>query len=799
MNALKKITAISLICLILLLQLFMVASPVTAAQDVDLVGYSANKATIRSGDEFMMFLRVAHKADISNIYISIDSGSSFSMKNYDSDSYIPVDEVINETTVMTDACDYNYNGGSNKLQVTIKYTTPSGTYFQTDFVTISEAIPDGADTPKTPSTPDDTTKNAPKIQIVENSAIPSGQAGAEITYTLPLKNTSIYYARNIVISPVFDDSAPITIEAMNLSQTLDALQPKETKSVKFTFKISSGGAPKTYPIKFNLQYYNASGDYFSNTETGYLKTIEGSQLPRLDLKTVSTNPSPVLPGKDFKLDVALENNGALSAKNVTVTLLGLKNDGASIIGNTNKKNQAIIYSGKSAIFSFNLFASSKIETGVNSLKVKVDYSDNSGLVYSDEIEFFYSVVSENSHTNVELKNIVSQETTLAPGDSAAVSFDVANTGSSDARNVKVTVSADKELIPRTQNTIIIPLLKKGESKNVQFQLYVSDEATTKNYAVSLNVEYDAPVDGNVTKQTIMQYVGLNVENTTGKSVPRLIIDKYSVNPEIINAGQPFMLNLSILNTSKSSTIGNVKVTLSSDDGTFSTVNSNSFYIDSIAPKGSVQKQVSFSSKSDAAPKQYMISINYEYEDEKGNPYTTKDVVGIPLLQTPRLVVGDLSFPPEAYLGSPLPINVSFYNMGKSTLYNLLVKLEGNFRVEGTSYYVGNFEPGKTDSFDGAVTPEAAGPVQGFLVFSYEDADGKKQEVKKEIAFNALEMPVEPPHDVEGMIPPQETEKKLPIWAYIAGGAILVVITLITVLVIRKKIKARKEFMIDEEL
>lgn len=795
MNVFKKIIAISLICLILCLQIFTATSPVTAAQDVGLVGYDVNKTTIKSGDEFKMILRVKkYSANVSNIYIKIESGS-FSMKNYGS-SFIPVDDVYDDTTVMTKGNDFKYHGGSNRLPVTIQYTTPSGTITQKDFINISEAIIEDEDTTDTPV---DTTKYAPKIQIAENSAIPSGQAGAEITYTLPLKNNSLYYARNIVVTPVLDDSVPITIEAMNPSQTLDSLQSKESKSVKFTFKIAHGATPKTYPIKFNLQYYNSSGDYFSTTETGYLKTLEGSQLPRLDLKSVSTNPSPVLPGKDFKLDIALENNGAMSAKNVTVTLLGLKNDGASIIGNTNKKTQSVIYSGNSAVFSFNLFASSKIETGANSLKVKVDYFDNYGSAYSDEIEFFYNVVSENSHTNIELKNIVSPKSTLSPGDSAPVSFDIANTGSSDVRNIKVTVSADKELIPRTQNTIIIPLLKKGESKNVLFQLYVSDEATTKNYAVSLNVEYDAIVDGTVNKQTVMQYVGLNVQNATGKSVPRLIIDNYSVNPEIVNAGQPFTLNLSILNTSKSSTISNVKVTLTSDDGTFTTVNSNSFYVDSIAPKGKVQKQVSFTSKSDAAPKQYMISINYEYEDEKGNPYTTKDVVGVSLQQTPRLVVGDINFPPEAYLGSPIPINVSFYNMGKSTLYNLLVSLEGNFRIEGTSYYVGNFEPGKTDSFDGAVVPEVAGPVNGFLVFSYEDADGNKQELRKEIAFNALEMPMEAPIDGEGMIPPEETEKKIPLWAFIAGGALLVVVILIAVFVIRKKIKSRKEFILDEDL
>ncbi len=794
MKAIKKILSFSLICLIVLSELFIGTIPAVAAQDVKLVTYYTAATTIYAGSEFDMNLTIENQSPnpISDVTVILDGSSAFKLKS--SDSSLRTDTIPVGGQKTTNSSMFVYNGGSNKLQVTIQYSIDGKDYQQDDTITISQAVPRD----DTPSTPVDTTKYSPKIVISGNSSIPTGQAGSEITYTLPLKNSSSYSAKNIVISPVLDDSSPVVVEVMNLSQTLESLQPNESKEVKFTFRVSSGAAPKNYSIKFNLQYYNVSGDYFSGTETGYLKVLEGSRLPKLNLKTVSTNPSPVHPGDDFKLDITLENAGAIPARNVSVTLLGLANNGASIIGNTNKKTQSSIVAKATAVFSYNLSASPKIETGANNLKIKVDYTDTTGSTFSDEIEFFYNVQSANSGTIIEMKNIVSSKSTLSPGDSTLVAFDVANTGSSDAHNVKVTISADKEIIPRTQNTIIIPTLKKGESKNVQFQLFVSDEAVTKNYSVSLNVEYDAPSGGTDGKQTIMQYVGLYIENTSGKSVPRLIIDKYTVDPGTINAGQPFTLELSILNTSKFSTINNVKVTLNSDDGTFTTVDSNSFYIDSIAPKGKVQKKMSFSSKSDAAPKQYMISVNYEYEDEKGNPYTTKDVVGIPLQQVPRLIIGDLSFPPEAFLGSPVPINVSFYNMGKSTLYNLLVKLEGDFTVEGTSYYVGNFEPGKTDSFDGAVTPQAAGPVNGFLIFTYEDADGKTQEVKKEITFNASEMPVQPPMDGQANMPPQEGGRKIPIWAFIAGGVVLLGVIAAVVLIVRKKIKARKEFMIDEE-
>lgn len=138
-------------------------------------------------------------------------------------------------------------------------------------------------------------------------------------------------------------------------------------------------------------------------------------------------------------------------------------------------------------------------------------------------------------------------------------------------------------------------------------------------------------------------------------------------------------------------------------------------------------------------------------------------------------------------------------MGKSTLYNFMVKLEGKFKVEGSSYFVGNFDPGKSDTFDGMITPDAPGSITGNILFTYEDASGKTQEVRKEIALNVMEMPVQKEFPGAGQIPPVQEGKKIPIWAFIAGGVVLAVVALIVILVIRKKIKARKELMFDEEI
>lgn len=803
MRATKKYLCLVLMFLIILSELIFNITPVMAAKDVYLSNYNIIKypnngtkeVPITEGDSFDMVLTFTAADGVTGIKIKsvVIDGSSFSLKSGETE--ININSTSSATSVTTPKRTFVYNGGSKRLDVTIIYDKKDETDLtETDFINISEAVVDS-----TSSTSGDTSKKAPRLVIAGNAAIPSGQAGSELTYTLPVKNAGKYAAKNVVISPVLDDSIPVVIETMNLSQTIDSISPNETRDVTFKFRINPGAATKTYPIKFNIQYYNTYNDYFSNTETGYIKTEEGNALPKLILKSVVANPSPVRPGEDFQLDITLENEGTLTAKNVSVTLLGLKNDGFSSIGASNKIIRSNIYGHDTSTLTYNLSASKKIEAGANNLKIKVDYSDASGTARSEEIEFFIPVQGSDSQSIVELKNIVSPDTTLFPGSNALIAFDVINTGTEDAKNVKVTVTADKEIIPRTQNTIIIPTLKKNDPKNLQFQLFVSDDAVTKNYPVAINIEYDVSASGTTTKQTVSQYVGLYVENKSGKTVPRLIIDKYSIEPKTINAGQDFTLSLSILNTSKSAKIQNVKVSIASDDGTFTTVDSNSFYIDSISPKSRVQKKIVLSSKPDATAKQYMLSINYEYEDDKGTAYTNKDTIGIPLQQTQRLTIGELNISSEAFVGNPIPVNVSFYNMGKSTLYNLMIKLEGKFKVEGSSYFVGNFEPGKTDSFDGTIIPDAPGTISGSVLFTYEDAAGKAYEVRKEISANVTEMPMPPEPGMDGQPPVDGSEKKIPLWAYIAGGVVGLALIVIIVLVIRKRIKARKELMFDEEI
>jgi hypothetical protein len=81
---------------------------------------------------------------------------------------------------------------------------------------------------------------------------------------------------------------------------------------------------------------------------------------------------------------------------------------------------------------------------------------------------------------------------------------------------------------------------------------------------------------------------------------------------------------------------------------------------------------------------------------------------------------------------------------------LRVTAEGDFDTpESTSYFVGNLESGKSDSYDFSFIPRKGGEMTGKIIFSYEDAAGDVQILERAFSFDVME---EMPVFDEGMMP-----------------------------------------------
>ena len=82
------------------------------------------------------------------------------------------------------------------------------------------------------------------------------------------------------------------------------------------------------------------------------------------------------------------------------------------------------------------------------------------------------------------------------------------------------------------------------------------------------------------------------------------------------------------------------------------------------------------------------------------------------------------------MGQSFPVTLDFYNMGRSTLYNMMVKCEGNFDIQDANYFAGNFEPGRTDYYEAYITPTEPGEIKGAVIFTFEDSWVKVLKLKE---------------------------------------------------------------------
>lgn len=419
--------------------------------------------------------------------------------------------------------------------------------------------------------------------------------------------------------------------------------------------------------------------------------------------------------------------------------------------------------------NFPIYVDDKHEGGNIPFTFTVKGKDPNGKESTFTKTEYITVVGGNSKTdNLNISNVRCPDE-IAPGKDFKLSFNVENVGGTELKNIKVSVEPTAPVVNKSKN-IFVSTFAPGESKNYNVTLFSASNTEAKNYPIKITVE-----TSDKEPKSISQYAGIFVKgDTSNKTVPQLMIVNYTYGGKVVEANKPFDLGITLKNTNKKQTIKNIKLSLSAEEGTFIPQNSsNSFYIDSIGPNGVATKSISLISKPDAAQKTVPITVDMTYEDKDGNPVTAKDIITIPLVQDIRLVVDDITPPTELFAGQQASVSVQFYNMGKTQLNNLKVTAKGtNLEFsQSPSTFVGKFDAGKNEYYDLSIIPTEAGPVEGNVIFTFENATGEETTIEKPFKFEAQTMPE--PEVPEGEVPADTGtgSKKL----YIIAGAVVAAI------------------------
>ena len=472
-------------------------------------------------------------------------------------------------------------------------------------------------------------------------------------------------------------------------------------------------------------------------------------------------------------------------------------------------------------------ADSEAKSGVFPITLEAIYK-YSGQQIKETIQINLKVEGKTeteASSGLSIKGYQVSKPQIKAGEGFNLTLTVANTGNTPCENVKVTLdglATEGITVNGGMDTQTIQNIAAGGTGTVTFSLLSSKEMVTGNHSLTANAAC-----GEITgsAKIFVAVEGKPAESDKEEdgpkaSTPRVVIDGYTFttldeegnpaeeNSQSVEGGKTFRLSLNLKNTSTAAAVENLKMTISSvaDDttgGVFTPANSsNTFFISKVGAGQSFSEVIDLLVKADAPPKSYGLQVSVSYEAVLNNERVTVDdseTITIPVTQPDRFEVEDVQVWGPVYFGESINPTVNYVNKGKSSIYNLSIRVEGtNFTTGEPSSYVGNVESGNGDYYEASLNPEAVGMVEGKFILSYEDAAGNLKEVEKPFSVEVIEMENPDPGIDVGPVEPIEPESTgMPVWGWILIGVGVAGAAVVTILIIKKK-KASKKLDAEDD-
>lgn len=227
--------------------------------------------------------------------------------------------------------------------------------------------------------------------------------------------------------------------------------------------------------------------------------------------------------------------------------------------------------------------------------------------------------------------------------------------------------------------------------------------------------------------------------------PNIIIKRYTYGGQEVKAGSEFVLTIDFYNTSKTISVENIVMQVETEEGLSITNASNTYYFERLQPRYSLQQKIGLKALNTDKSTSPTINVTFTYEyvdNDARSSKTSSERISIPVYEPDRMEITEPVIAEDMIAGQEMALSFPYVNKGKSTLYNVTAKVEGDMETLLPVQNLGNFDPGKSGTIDMILTPSTGGEHKFDVVISYEDAAG--QEIEKKFPFEVTVM--------DGMIP-----------------------------------------------
>lgn len=291
---------------------------------------------------------------------------------------------------------------------------------------------------------------------------------------------------------------------------------------------------------------------------------------------------------------------------------------------------------------------------------------------------------------------------------------------------------------------------------VTFDVLLSDNRKNGTYPVTVNTSgFDS--EANPIKTSFTLYITITdgkVEKVsqpvveTATAEPVVYISKTVIEPENIQAGQPFSMIVTLKNSITTKFVQNMLVTVDTGNVQIDLEeDSNIFPVERIDAGGETELTIHFSTDISIPSGKYPINFSFKYDSSKTLNLSSTGVAIAEIKQPANIELVMPRFPQTVTIGETVPVSFQVMNMGRSAMYNVRCVVDGYGFAPANTGYIGTMEAGSSATTDvelyiialntspGNENGSQYGPTTGTVTLIYEDEAG--QEFSQEMTFDTI--------------------------------------------------------------
>ena len=410
--------------------------------------------------------------------------------------------------------------------------------------------------------------------------------------------------------------------------------------------------------------------------------------------------------------------------------------------------------------------------------------------------------------NVKLKSVYPIIDSSFPFETSGDAYKVVKAGKKEDKQAELsasyTMTARSDISEGYQSVKFIGEYNKTEDDGTQGAYYIIK--TINIYFEDEKTKDDDDDDDRSSSSGSSYSSKQDDDDDNEPTAPKLILTGMETDPERIMAGDTFKLKIHVQNTSKTTPVCNGKFLIGNEAGNFlPTSGSSAVYVEKIPAGESGDLEIELKTAADLPQKNYILMVKGDFDDGKGNSFTSSDNLSISVYQEVKMGVTDVSMSPSALgIGKAGSLMFTINNQGSAGVYNVKVSVDDK-AVTADESYVGNIAASSsayaTLNLVGAKDNSETGTVK--VVISYEDSEGNAGKLEQNITCRVGEGFEDDEYDeydeFDEYEDEYEDEDEYDWWVYLIIAVVAVaLIVLIVILVVKHKKKRAAELLADEE-